>query len=71
MIEPESLPPGFVVADAGVDASLLDLIDNLLDKGCVVTGELVIGIADVDLIYIELSALLCAADRLLPERRGR
>ena len=31
------------------------------------TGEVVIGLAGVDLIYLRLSALLCAADRILPK----
>jgi gas vesicle structural protein len=47
------------------DASLLDVIDNVLNKGVVVTGDLVLGVANVDLVYLRLSALLCAADRVL------
>jgi hypothetical protein len=52
------------------DSSLLDLVDNLLTRGVVVSGDVVLGIADVDLVYLRLSALLCAADRVLP-RKGR
>ncbi len=48
------------------DASLLELVDHLLDKGAVIEGELVLGLADVDLVYVRLSALICAADRVLP-----
>ena len=50
------------------DASLLDLIDNVLTKGVVVTGDVVLGVAQVDLVYVRLSALLCAADRVLGPR---
>ena len=50
------------------DASLLDLIDNLLNKGVMLNADLILALADVDLIYIRLSALLCAADRVLPSR---
>jgi Gas vesicle protein len=46
------------------DSSLLDVIDNLLTKGVVVSGDVVLGLAGVDLIYARLSLLLCAADRL-------
>jgi hypothetical protein len=49
-----------------VDNSLLDLVDNLLNKGVVVTGELTLGLAGIDLVYLELSALLAAADRVMP-----
>ena len=46
------------------DTSLLEVVDNLLTKGVVVTGEVVLGLAGVDLVYLRLSAHLCAADRL-------
>ena len=44
--------------------SLLDLVDSLLGKGVVVDGEVVLGLAGVDLIYLRLAALLAAADRV-------
>jgi hypothetical protein len=50
------------------DTSLLDLVDSLLDKGVMLDGELVLGLADVDLVYLRLSVLLVAADRVLPPR---
>ena len=48
------------------NTSLLDLVDSLLDKGVVLDGEIVLGLADVDLVYLRLSAVLVAADRILP-----
>ena len=48
------------------DASLLDIVDNVLNKGVVLSGDLTIALAQVDLIYARLSLLLCAADRVLP-----
>jgi len=51
------------------DASLLDVIDNVLNKGVVITGEIVLGVARVDLVYLRLSALLCAADRIVNRPR--
>ena len=50
------------------DASLLEIIDHVLNKGVMVHGEVILGVAGVDLIYLRLSALLCAADKLLPGR---
>lgn len=47
------------------DASLLDLVDNVLTKGLVIDGELMLGLAGVDLIYLRLGVILCAADRML------
>ena len=47
------------------DASLLDVIDSLLNKGVVVNGEVMLSLAGVDLVYLRLSVLLCAADKVL------
>ena len=47
------------------DASLLDLVDNVLTKGVVIDGEIVLGLAGVDLIYVRLGVILCAADRIM------
>ena len=46
------------------DDSLLDLVDNLLNRGVVLSGEVMLGLAGVDLIYLRLTALLCSADRV-------
>ena len=44
--------------------SLLDVLDNVLNRGAVVTGDIVLGVADVDLIYVKLSVLLAALDKV-------
>jgi gas vesicle structural protein len=53
------------VLDPEADASLLDLVDNALTKGVVVSGDVVLGLAGVDLVYLRLSAVLCAVESLL------
>jgi Gas vesicle protein len=40
-----------------------------LNRGVVLNSEIILALADVDLVYLRLSALLCAADRVLPDRR--
>ena len=50
------------------DASLLEIIDHVLNKGVMLQGEVILGVAGVDLVYLRLNALLCATDRLLPAR---
>jgi hypothetical protein len=47
------------------DTSLLDVIDSLLNKGVVLNADIILALANVDLVYLRLSALLCAADRVL------
>ena len=49
------------------DATVLDLLDNLLNKGVMLNGDVTLGVAGVDLIYLRLSTLLCAADRIFGE----
>jgi hypothetical protein len=55
------------------DGTLLDLVDHLLDKGVVISGDILLGLANVDLVYLQLSTLLCAADRVFapPGRKRR
>jgi gas vesicle protein GvpA/GvpJ/GvpM family len=71
-VSPSPRDPKPAVVDSildTADGSLLDLVDNLLNKGVVVTGEVMLGLAGVDLVYVRLSALLCAADRVFPDTR--
>lgn len=54
-----------------IDSSLLDIVDNVLNKGVVIRGEVMLSVAGVDLIYLRLSAVLCAADRIYPKLKSR
>jgi hypothetical protein len=49
------------------DSSVLDLLDDLLNRGVMTIGDVTLGVAGIDLIYLRLSALLCAADKVLPQ----
>jgi hypothetical protein len=51
------------------ETSLVDVIDNLLNRGVVLNADIILALADIDLVYLRLSALLCAADRVLPGSR--
>jgi len=46
------------------DDSLLDLVDNLLSRGVTISGEVVLGLAGVDLVCLRLQAMLRSADRV-------
>jgi gas vesicle structural protein len=50
-------------ADAD-ELSLLELADRLLNRGVVLTGEAVISVAGVDLIYLGLNVVLTAVENL-------
>jgi hypothetical protein len=51
------------------ETSLVDVIDNLLNRGVVLNADVILALANVDLVYLRLSALLCAADRVVPRQR--
>lgn len=46
------------------DPGLAELVDRLLDRGVVVKGELVVSVADVDLLYIGLDIVLSSVESL-------
>jgi hypothetical protein len=53
------------------ETTLLDMLDRLLNKGVVLNGDVVLGVAGVDLVYLRLSSLLCAIDRIMPDTGRR
>ena len=65
-----------LILESAKDTTLLDMLDTLLNNGVVLNGDVVLGVAGVDLVYLRLSSLLCAIDRVQPrssprKRRGR
>ena len=47
------------------EVSLCELLDRVLNKGAVLTGEIVISVANIDLLYVGLSLLICSVETLL------
>ena len=73
MARPPYTPPPAVV-DRVLDpqeGTILDLLDHLLNKGVMLNADVTLGVAGIDLIYLRLSSLLCAADRVMPVARSR
>jgi hypothetical protein len=44
------------------EVTLLELLDRVLDKGVVLSGEVTLSVADVDLVYVGLRVLLSSVD---------
>ncbi len=40
------------------DVALVDLVDRLLGGGVVIAGDITLSVADVDLVYVSLRALV-------------
>jgi gas vesicle structural protein len=49
---------------ATLDVPLVELVDRLLNRGVVLTGELTISVAGVDLVYLGVSVVLSSVDTI-------
>jgi len=49
---------------AAHEVTLVELVDRLLGKGVVAAGDVTLSVADVDLVYLDLRALLASAGTL-------
>lgn len=50
------------------ELGLVDLLDRLLAGGVVLTGDVTISLAGVDLVHISLRALISSVDTLTEQR---
>ncbi len=46
------------------DVALVDVLDRVLDKGAVVVGDIVISVADIDLVYIGLRVMVSSVETM-------
>ncbi|OIO93730.1 MAG: hypothetical protein AUK03_07775 [Anaerolineae bacterium CG2_30_64_16] len=46
------------------EVTLLELLDRILDKGVIIAGDVVISVADIDLIYLGLKVILTSVETL-------
>ena len=46
------------------EVTLLDLVDRAVDHGVILTGDITIAVADIDLIYVGLQVLLASVERV-------
>lgn len=48
---------------------MVDLLDRIVDRGVVVTGDVVIALAGIDLIRLDLRLMLIGVEKALAEQR--
>jgi len=46
------------------DITVLEVLDRALDKGIVISGDIVLSVADVDLVYLGLRVLLTSVEKM-------
>jgi len=60
----------FDVVTKSKDVTLLEILDRVLDKGVVISGDIVISVTDVDLIYLGLKVMLSSVETMEKLRGG-
>ena len=53
--------------DTTPNHELVELLDRVIDKGVVVSGDLRLSVAGIELVYINLRALIASSDRVIEE----
>ena len=46
------------------EVALVDLLDRLLGGGVVISGDITLAVADVDLVQVSLRALIASVDKV-------
>ena len=41
---------------------LAEALDRVLNKGVMITGDVIISVANIDLIYLQLNVLICSIE---------
>ena len=52
------------VIDRSKDVTILELLDRVLNKGVILTGDIVISVADIDLIYLGVKLMLSSVETM-------
>jgi Gas vesicle protein len=48
----------------GREVTLVDLVDRLLGGGVVITGDVTLAVADIDLVQVSLRALVASVEKV-------
>jgi gas vesicle structural protein len=59
------------VIDQSKDITILEVLDRVLNKGVILTGDIVISVADVDLVYVGLKLMLSSVETMEQLKSGR
>jgi Gas vesicle protein len=51
-------------AASGREIALIDLLDRLLQGGITIHGQIILSVADIDLVEVDLRVLVAAVDKL-------
>jgi hypothetical protein len=69
MSKPRSVPPQTALL-AHRQISLAETLHRVLNKGVVLTGEVTVSVADIDLLYLGLNLIITSVETMERHRRG-
>jgi gas vesicle structural protein len=56
------------VIDQSKEVTILEILDKVLNKGVVIVGDVVISVADIDLVYLGVKLLLSSVENMEQKR---
>ncbi|MEI6683105.1 MAG: gas vesicle protein [Bacteroidota bacterium] len=59
------------VIDRSKDITILEVLDRVLNKGVILTGDLVISVADIDLVYLGVKLMLSSVETMEQLKAGK
>ncbi len=59
------------VVDKSKDITILELLDRVLNKGVILSGDIVITVADIDLVYLGVKLLLSSVETMDQLKTGK
>ena len=59
------------VIDRSKDITILEVLDRVLNKGVILTGDLVISVADIDLVYLGVKLMLSSVETMEQLKSGK
>jgi len=59
------------VIDQSKDITILELLDRVLNKGVILAGDLVISVADIDLVYVGVKLMLSSVETMEQLKSGK
>lgn len=52
------------IIDRSKDITILEILDRVLNKGVILTGDIVISVADIDLVYVGVKLMLSSVETM-------
>ncbi len=59
------------IIDRSKEITILELLDRVLTKGVIITGDVVISVADIDLIYLGVKLMLSSVETMEQLKAGK